>query len=104
MNEKEFFEYFESITTDKDGFLEKALALQTAKNLKRAPAKRYNETVVARQADKLWKELVSDIYNNVRNSIKKPENRSSWTSKLEAEGVMEQLDDSISEMDLNPEE
>ncbi|MFC6315217.1 MULTISPECIES: hypothetical protein [Lapidilactobacillus] len=72
--------------------------------MKRAPAKRYNETVVARQADKLWEELVENVYSNVRNSIKKPENRSSWTSKLEAEGVMEQLDDSIAEMDLNPEE
>lgn len=104
MNEKEFLEYFESITTAKSRFLEKAITLQTEKNLKRAPAKRYNETVVARQADKLWEELVGNIYNNVRNSIKKPENRSSWTNKLEAEGVMEQLDDSIAEMDLNPEE
>ncbi len=31
MNEKEFFDYFESITSAKDRFLEKAIDLQTKK-------------------------------------------------------------------------
>ncbi|MFD1410783.1 hypothetical protein [Lapidilactobacillus gannanensis] len=101
MNGKEFFDYFESVTTAKDSFLDKALELQTSKNLKRAPAKRYNETIVAQQADKLWAELVGNLYNNIKNQLKNSDKKSAWTELLDNDDVVEQLDDSIAEINLN---
>ncbi|WP_125607721.1 hypothetical protein [Lapidilactobacillus bayanensis] len=104
MDLKEFIKYFESLTTAKAEFCNKATAHQQKINADRAPARRWNDAVVAVQVEKMWLEVVEKLYDNIKNTITKSQDPVEWHQRLEAEDFMDEVDDSIRGIELDGEE
>lgn len=102
MNFKEFVAYMEENISAKDTFYQKALVDQEARNGRRAPAKKWNETKLDRAVDKLWLELMKNIYDKFKWVVK--ENPSdpynSWVEYIEKTESIENLDEMLVELEF----
>lgn len=104
MDLKEFIKYFESLTTAKQEFYNKATDHQQQINADRAPVRRWNDAVVAVQVEKIWQEVVEQLYNNIKNTITNDQDANEWHQRMEAEDFMDEVDDSIRGIQLDGEE
>lgn len=102
MNFKEFVEYMDKNLGAKDTFYQKALDDQMARNARRAPAKRWNETKLDRAVDKLWKELMKNVYDKFKMNIKANESDpyNSWIDYIEKNEALESLDEMLVELEF----
>ena len=102
MNFKEFLEYMDNNLNAKDAFYQKALDDQMSRNARRAPAKRWNETKLDRAVDKLWVELMKNVYDKFKMNIKPNESDpyKSWIDYIEKNEALESLDEMLVELEF----
>lgn len=100
MDEKEFQKYFESLTTAKESFYDKAREYQNKKNKDRPFTKRWNENIIERRVDRMWKSLIDNMYFKVGNSVKDRNNSAGWKNIM-SEDMIENIDQSIFEIDFD---
>ncbi|MBU7003875.1 hypothetical protein [Pediococcus pentosaceus] len=97
MDKEELLEYIEINSGVKDKFMEKALDYQNEKNQKRPFAKRWNKTKVERAADKMYDQVLTSIYDKLKNNIKSSDSKK-WAEFIEENNVLEDLEDSMSDI------
>lgn len=104
MNLNEFINYFESLTTAKADFCEKATVHQQQLNAERAPARRWNQVEINVQVEKMWHEVLEQLYRNLKNTITNDQNPDEWRKRLDADGFTDEIDDSIREISFETED
>ncbi|MFC6253626.1 hypothetical protein ACFP1H_03325 [Secundilactobacillus hailunensis] len=82
----------------------KALPYLNAENLKRAPARRYNATVVQRQADKLYVQFVEQVHGKIAQQLRGEQSQQAWLRRIEQNNLLEELEDSMAELNFDSEE
>lgn len=85
-------------------FMERALPYLNNENLKRAPARRYNSTVVQRQADKLYGQFVEQVHGKIAQQLRGEQSQQAWLRLIEQNNLLEELEDSMSELSFGAEE
>lgn len=103
MTFKEFVAYMDKNLTSKDTFYEKAMEDQLARNARRAPAKRWNETKLDRAVDKLWVELMKNVYDKFKMTIRTQSSDpyQAWIDYIEKTEALENLDDMMIDLEFN---
>lgn len=102
MTINEFINYIDSLLTSKEAFYTKSMDDQLARNSRRAPAKRWNEVKMTRAIDKQWKELLTNIYNQIRPKVSKtatPED--GWITFINQEDFVDSLNESIYDIEFD---
>ena len=82
----------------------KALPYLNAENLKRAPARRYNSAIIQRQADKLFDEFVEQLHGKIARQIRGEQTQASWIKLINQNNLLEELEDSIADLNFGTEE
>lgn len=101
MSISEFITYIEARLNSKDAFYAKSLDDQLARNQRRAPAKRWNEVKMERVIDKQWKELLTNVYNQIRPQINKDlPGDEAWLNFLTQDDFLESIDESVFEIEF----
>ncbi|MTV81848.1 hypothetical protein [Secundilactobacillus folii] len=104
MDNSELQTYLKENSQVEERFMEKALAYLNQENLKRAPARRYNDTMVQRQADKLFDQVLDDVNSKIASQIRGEHTRQAWVNFMEQTDLLEELEDSMSELNFGGEE
>lgn len=104
MNTDELKQYLAENSQVENRFMEKALDYLNQKNLDRAPARRYNETMVQRQADKLYDELLENVNSKIASQNRGPQTKESWIKIMAANNLLEGLEDSMSDLSFEAED
>ena len=83
-------------------FRSQALAYQHSKNRQRAASKRWSETAVASAVDKMVSQFVDNVYDKLKNNVKESKLNpyESWVSFIETNEVLNNLEESVAEMEL----
>lgn len=75
---------------------------QTIKNKKHQPAKRWNEAMIQRQAEKMYTQVVEDLYNKLHTKVKA--NRftpaEKWIKFINGNEVLDGLEESMIELEF----
>lgn len=102
MNLKEFLTYMDNNLSAKDLFYQKAMDDQLARNARRAPAKRWNETKLDRAVEKMWVELMKNVYDKFKSNINSKSSNpyQAWTTYIEKNEALENLDEMIVELEF----
>lgn len=83
-------------------FMQKAFEYLNSKNKKRQPAKRWNEEQITRQAEKMYAQVVEDLYNKLHTQVKA--NRftpaEKWIQFINQNEVLDGLEESMIELEL----
>ncbi|GAJ26019.1 hypothetical protein JCM15457_927 [Liquorilactobacillus sucicola DSM 21376 = JCM 15457] len=103
MNKQELQEYINNNSRAVKIFWDKALVFQQAKNKKRQPAKRWNETMLERAADKMLATFITGIHDKLKMYIKEDAlaPQKSWANFIEDNEILEELEESVVEMDFS---
>lgn len=99
MRLKQFEEYIDPLMTSKEYFYVEATALQNKKNKVRQPAKRWNEEKINRAVDKMWAELLKNVYEKLQWQVKGSD-QEAWIERIQRDGFLEELNDSILEIEF----
>lgn len=102
MDKQELLEYISENSEAISLFREKALDYLNAKNKRRKPAKKHNEARINREADEMISQLMDSIYAKIKEGVN-PNRftpREDWIKFMEENEVIEGLEDSIAEMEL----
>lgn len=99
MKYKEFLEYLESNLDGYQAFMRKARQFQDAQNAKRQKNSRWTDEKLDKAAYGMWKKSMETLYNNLKNEIKS-ELPSAWTNFIEKNGILETVNEGISDMDF----
>ncbi|MEY8356947.1 hypothetical protein AALB39_26885 [Lachnospiraceae bacterium 54-53] len=100
MKYKEFLEYLEKHLEGYKTFMNKAAQYQREKNLKRPSKSRWNDEKVQKATYDMWKTAMESLYNKLKNEIKS-DFRESWTSFIDKNGILDSVNEGISELDFN---
>lgn len=102
MDNKDLLEYLSDNSDVIVVFKEKALDYLNAKNKRRAPAKRHNETVVNREAEKMIDQLMDSIYSKIKAGVNPNQYtpREDWIKFMDENNIIENLEDTVNEMEL----
>lgn len=105
MNKNELLEYIGNNSATITIFKDKVRAEQEAKNKKRQPAKRWNETKIERVVDKFTNDFISNVYDKLYKGMKANRNTSSqeWIEFIETNEILDDLEESISMMEIGEE-
>ncbi|WP_436697247.1 hypothetical protein [Lactiplantibacillus pentosus] len=83
-------------------FMQIAFEYLNSKNKKRQPAKRWNEEQITRQAEKMYAQVVEDLYNKLHTQVKA--NRftpaEKWIQFINQNEVLDGLEESMIELEL----
>lgn len=104
LNPTELQDYLTANSQVEARFMERALPYLNAENLKRAPARRYNDTMVQRQADKLYSQFVEQVHGKIAQQLRGEQNQQAWLKLIEQNNLLEELEDSMSELNFGDEE
>ena len=100
MKFKEFLDYLEKNLTGYQIFMRKALAYQTAKNLKRTPKSRWNDRKVDKAAYEVWKMSMDTLYYKIKQEVKS-DSPFIWADFMRQNNILEVLNEGINEMDFS---
>jgi len=83
-------------------FKGKATDYLVSKNKRRQPAKRWNETRIERQTDKMYDEVIDNAYSKLHGAIKdvRYADKSKWVSFINKNEVLDGLEESMSELEF----
>jgi hypothetical protein len=83
-------------------FRSQALAYQHSKNRQRAASKRWSKTAVTSAVDKMVSQFVDNVYDKLKNNVKESKLNpyESWVSFIETNEVLNNLEESVAEMEL----
>lgn len=84
--------------------MEKALPYLNDENLKRAPARRYNSAIIQRQADKLYDEFIEQVHGKISQQIRGERDQTAWKKLIEQNNLLEELEDSMADLNFGAEE
>lgn len=103
MSFNEFLDYMEYNFNSKNIFYQKAMENQLARNARRPPKKRWNETKLNRAVDKMWIELMRNIYVKFKSAIKSnaADPYQSWINYIEKNEALESLDEMIVDLEFD---
>ena len=84
-------------------FVTKATEYQEDKNKKRAPAKRWNESKIARAVNEMWKNTVTNAYQMIRKEkgIPRINGKQIWLEFIEENNFLEMFNEGIAEMSFD---
>lgn len=102
MDREEFETYLNANSRVVAVFRSQALAYQHSKNRQRAASKRWSETAVASAVDKMVSQFVDNVYDKLKNNVKESKLNpyESWVSFIETNEVLNNLEESVAEMEL----
>ena len=102
MNKNELLEYIDTNSTAITIFKDKVRAEQEAKNKKRQPAKRWNETNIERVVDKFTDDFISNVYDKLYKAVKANRNTPTqrWIAFIETNEILDDLEESVSMMEI----
>ena len=102
MEFKEFIEFMDNNLVSKKTFYQKAKEDQLARNARRAPAKRWNETRLDRTVDGLWVEMMKNIYDKFKSAIKSKSSDpyQAWVDYIEKNETLESLDEMMVDLEF----
>ncbi|WP_034538522.1 hypothetical protein [Carnobacterium inhibens] len=102
MNFKDFVEYMDSNFAGKNIFYQKAMEDQLARNARRPQKKRWNENKIDRAIDKIWVELMRNVYDKFKTVInsKSADPYQSWINYIEKNEALESLDEMIVDLEF----
>ncbi|MDO5968031.1 hypothetical protein [Lacticaseibacillus paracasei] len=102
MDREEFETYLNANSRVVAIFRSQALAYRHSKNPQRATSKRWSKTAVASAVDKMVSQLIDNVYDKLKANIK--ENKfqpyESWVRFIETNEVLDNLEDSVAEIDF----
>ena len=97
MKYKEFLEYLESNLEGYNIFMRKARQFQGLQNAKRK--KKWSDEKVEKAAYDMWRMSLEPLYINLKHEINS-DSRLSWISFIENHEVMENVNESINDIDF----
>ena len=97
MKYKEFLEYLESNLEGYNIFMRKARQFQGLQNAKRK--KKWSDEKVEKAAYDMWRMSMEPLYNNLKHEINS-DSGLSWISFIENHQVMENVNESINDIDF----
>ena len=102
MDSMEFKQFLQDNSTVVNDFRDSALTYQQEKNLGRPRGKRFDDERIEKETDVMVAMFVVNVYNKLKSSIKvNPYSPyESWTKFIEQNNVLEDLDDSVAEMEF----
>ncbi|KRM97606.1 hypothetical protein FC19_GL001653 [Liquorilactobacillus aquaticus DSM 21051] len=102
MNNQELQEYIANNSRAVEMFWDKALVYQQVKNKKRQPARRWNETMLERAADKMLNTFITGIHDKIKMYVKEDqlEPQKSWAKFIEDNEVLDELEEAVVEMEF----
>lgn len=102
MDREEFETYLNANSRVVAVFRSQALAYQHSKNRQRAASKRWSETAVTSAVDKMVSQFVDNVYDKLKNNVKESKLNpyESWVSFIETNEVLNNLEESVAEMEL----
>ncbi|WP_076635635.1 hypothetical protein [Lactiplantibacillus plantarum] len=102
MNEEQLQQYVADNSQVETIFMGKATDYLNGKNKKRQPAKRWNEAMIQRQAEKMYAQVVEDLYNKLHTQVKA--NRftpaEKWIKFINENEVLDGLEESMIELEF----
>lgn len=102
MTKQELQDYLEQNSTGYNTFISKATDDQLERNKRRAPAKRWNETKINRATEKMWKDVVTNMYDKLKAQIGKTSfnGYEKWVEFINEYDVLEAFEDSMNELEF----
>ncbi|WP_369901392.1 hypothetical protein [Lactiplantibacillus plantarum] len=102
MNEEQLQEYIANNSQVQNIFMNKAVDYLNGKNKKRQPAKKWNEARIQRQAEKMYAQVIEDLYNKLHRQVKA--NRftpaETWIKFINENEVLDGLEESMIELEF----
>lgn len=102
MNYKELLKYLETNLDGYETFMRKAYQFQAEKNLKRPAKSRWDDDKLNSATYDMWKKSMEPLYNNLKKEVKS-DLQGEWTSYIDKNGILEIINDGISEIDFSGE-
>lgn len=102
MNEEQLQEYVADNSQVETIFMRKAVDYLNGKNKKRQPAKKWNDARIQRQTEKMYSQVVEDLYNKLHTQVKA--NRftpaETWIKFINENDVLDGLEESMVELEF----
>lgn len=106
MYSDEFKEYVENNGRAYEKFIIKATDYLNEKNSRRQPNKRWKESRIDKEAEKMWTDLIKNTYDKIKSVIKTKRRFSheqeieDWIEFLRENEILESFSDSIDEIEF----
>ena len=106
MYSDEFKEYVENNGRAYEKFIIKATDYLNEKNSRRQPNKRWKESRIDKEAEKMWTDLIKNTYDKIKSVIKTKRRFSheqeieDWIEFLRENEILESFSDSIDELEF----
>lgn len=100
MNLKEFLEFLESNLEGYNVFMHKAIQFQREKDAKRPKKDRWTDERLEKAAADMWKVSMQSLHTNLKKTIDSDSDHA-WKAYIEKNGILESVNDSISELDFS---
>ncbi|AEV95239.1 hypothetical protein [Pediococcus claussenii] len=98
MNKEEFSEYMDKNSNVRNIFAERALSYQQEKNQARQPAKRWRDGRVEREAEKMYDNVLNNIYEQIKRTVQNSTERNNWIQFIDENDLFDDLEQSMNEM------
>lgn len=102
----EFKEYLETHSRAYEHFISKATDYQNRKNANRKVGKRWKDTKIEREAEKMWADMVKNVYDKIKvnGKFKKryihQEEIEDWITFMNEYDILDSFSDSIDELEF----
>lgn len=102
MTKQELQDYLEQHSNGYQTFIGKATDDQNSRNSRRSPAKRWNEIKINRAAEKMWKEVVSNVHDKIKSQVGNTSvnGYQKWVEFMNEFAIIESFDDSMNELEF----
>lgn len=102
MNKEQLQQYVANNSQVETIFMSKVVDYLNGKNKKRQPAKKWNEARIQRQAEKMYDQVIEDLYNKLHTQVKA--NRftpaDQWIKFIDKNDVLDGLEESMIELEF----
>lgn len=102
----EFKEYLETHSRAYERFIDKAITYQNTKNANRQANKRWKEARIEREAEKMWSDMVKNVYDKIKVNGKfkrryvHQEEIDDWIQFMNEYDILDNFSDSIDELEF----
>lgn len=102
MTFNEFVDYMSENLMSKSSFYQKAMEFQEKKNKKRPPAKRWNKTKLDRAVNKMWEDILRNMYDRIKPSVDKKayDQKEAWLDYMTTNNILDAMDDGLIEIEF----
>lgn len=102
MSNKELLEYLDNNSDVIKLFKSKSIDYLNEKNSNRPKKKKHTSERINREADNMVKQFIDNLYNQLKTAINPSpfNNREEWLNFFDENGVIENLEDSVADMEF----